>query len=87
MFKWDAFGTSRFLEAVAKRREPMWRIDYGPPQCQAPGCKNEARYHVPTNCACPEHGWAPVWCGIHDIEHNGGRGRLRRELDEDVKRG
>ncbi len=36
--------------------------------CRVPGCSNLARYHV----AGPH----PVLCGLHDIEHNGGRGTL-----------
>jgi hypothetical protein len=40
------------------------------------GCTNEARYHVRQYDVT----WLALFCGLHDLEHNGGRGKLSREL-------
>jgi hypothetical protein len=40
------------------------------------GCTNAARYHVRQY----DGTWLAMFCGLHDLEHNGGRGKLEREL-------
>ena len=44
-------------------------------------CENEARYHILCTDMPPEL-WTenPVYCGICDIEKNGGKGKLKGEL-------
>jgi len=46
-------------------------------RCRARGgCTNRARYYVRQY----DGTWLVLFCGLHDIEHNGGRGKLAREL-------